>query len=810
MRDAGSRLFLVLFAGAAAIGLWLWFGKSEPAPGQAASRAVTGAAAPDETQALQGLPGTLAPEPTAPKPARSALASHDSEFAESGQPLGVIEVELVSARSGDPLAGVVILCKSSAGEEVEVRSNAAGRASLAWPLGLEAGLVVEASSHAPAARVPVYAGETHRFVLQACGTIRGRMTWGNAAAPDDPRVLLWPSSRDGYRGEPSQEAEADAEGNFFFADVPPGEYGLVGRAGGCAAGTLYGVLVAADLETWAKLHLPRGSQLEVTVLDLEGQPFEGLAVSARPQVLGARSEFEDRVGSEGVTDEAGRCLLENLLGSTTRVEVLSFFGSRTVEEVSPNRSGQFEPLELRLRRPRVLEGRVVDETGSPAPGIAVHVENSRADPPLWAIADADGRFEFSEVPDHSILNLLAYPQVLRASGEEEVVFAELPLARARALRDSEDPILLKIQDRQSHAVRVLDTETGEPVEGAEIRFYDIYERTPSRAVSDRSWTTDQRGATTLEIPANLEGVLGVSAAGYRDGYLEVPTTDSAAIPFEPLEVKLRPREGYPLRFVDEQGQAVQDARLLVRDERSRERGSRPDEFGRFVLDEDAPLGGEMSIDSRAWRLSDWGPQTLGAQLEYSDAITLVPADHALRATVRGEVVHAVDGTALEDVRLRGAQGATVEFLGSRFHASGLLPGLYRIGATADDCETRYWGEFQLLPSADVELGRLELFPTSSVTFRFRDDQGAELIGPRVYLEPLSLAVGGVGKDREELTYRSRRRTLRVEAPRAAWRVRVQFDGFRTKTQRVDLRTEKLVEMVLKPAPQPELQPSDEP
>ena len=190
---------------------------------------------------------------------------------------------------------------------------------------------------------------------------------------------------------------------------------------------------------------------------------------------------------------------------------------------------------------------------------------------------------------------------------------------------------------------------------------------------------------------------------------------------------LPPNTSHSLRFVDEQGQAVQDARLVVKAGRNRERGSSPDEFGRFMLDDDAPLNGDMSVESRVWRLSDWGPQTLGEQLEVSEAIELVPAEHAIRATIRGEVVHAVDGTALEDVRLRGATGATIEFQGSRFRGAGLVPGLYRIGASADNCETRYWGEVQLLSGADVDLGRLELFPTRSVTFRFRDEQGTDCL-----------------------------------------------------------------------------------
>ena len=156
--------------------------------------------------------------------------------------------------------------------------------------------------------------------------------------------------------------------------------------------------------------------------------------------------------------------------------------------------------------------------------------------------------------------------------------------------------------------------------------------------------------------------------------------------------------------------------------------------------------------------------------------------------------------------MRGAQGATIEFQGSHFQGSGILPGLYRIGASADGCETRFWGEIQVLSGADIDLGRLELFPTRSVTFRFRDEQGAELIGSRIYLEPLSVLLGGVGKDRDELTYRNRRRTLRVKVPRAAWRVRVEHKGFVTVTRRVDLRDESLIEMELRKAPVSENDP----
>ena len=271
-------------------------------------------------------------------------------------------------------------------------------------------------------------------------------------APSDPElvpaseclVLAW---RDGARlGDP---ARCDAEGRYELAlDAPPASAAIEILVSGYLRAVLLVEPVPGETVGVPTVALGPASLLEGVVIDSQGRPIAGAAISARPRPdLGEPEPWRAESASDGRfrldTIPAGPIVLE---------AVYPGHALTVVDAVAP------EPrVTIVLDALRDLQGEVLGPPDAQARA-RVWIEGSSIWPPLAVAVGEGGRFTIPGIPD-GVYGLIA--EVPGDEGERE--YASLPLENVTPAMT----VSLALIEAARVPVRVQDPE-GRPVRGAHV------------------------------------------------------------------------------------------------------------------------------------------------------------------------------------------------------------------------------------------------------------------------------------------------------------------------------------------------------
>ncbi|MEO0478988.1 MAG: carboxypeptidase regulatory-like domain-containing protein [Planctomycetota bacterium] len=152
----------------------------------------------------------------------------------------------------------------------------------------------------------------------------------------------------------------DEDGRYQLSDLPDGEFTLLAKADGYAAGVL-----EIDLEESQEheLRLPAPLTLEVTIVDPDGEPAKGTRVFVQPD--GKPSFPEDGIVQAGKVNADGVIVIDEVFGSSVKVSAQHpafgmIHGEFRYDDPSEHR--------LQFERPGRIEGFVFDGREPPAIG----------------------------------------------------------------------------------------------------------------------------------------------------------------------------------------------------------------------------------------------------------------------------------------------------------------------------------------------------------------------------------------------------------------------------------------------------------
>jgi len=271
-----------------------------------------------------------------------------------------------------------------------------------------------------------------------------------------------------------KSARTAADGTFSIQLPAPGDWILLVGEGMNGEGNEFSIEVP-EAETHAvELDLPTG-RVSGHVVTPDGAPAASLQVS----LSGGRgvTMFNMSGGREVQTDRDGRFTFERVRAGEydlrAGADVAGYFSGSTphygvalLPNLTVEEGGALDGLELRLREPGTIVGRVLRADGSPAPRATVWVRDTSGrvlNPRSWCATDASGRFTFPGASEgrHSVLartDLAATGEVavdVHAGAESEV---ELRLQEGTML-------VVAVEDEQGKALhahlRVFDEDQRE-------------------------------------------------------------------------------------------------------------------------------------------------------------------------------------------------------------------------------------------------------------------------------------------------------------------------------------------------------------
>jgi RNA polymerase sigma factor (sigma-70 family) len=356
------------------------------------------------------------------------------------------------------------------------------------------------------------------------------------------------------------KAASGPDGTFRLASLEPGRYLLTARKEEFLGAEAYGVPAGARDVI---LTLSRGSVLRGRVLDPEKRPLASARVTVEPEGTGEVHRFilDDIEPSPG---ESARPRAQT--GKDGRFEIGGLSAGRfelrtTAEGFPPLKKDilimedTFDAGDLVLEAPRSISGSVHEPDGKPAAGARVWIEEPtrRATSLIWyPPAGRVATHETSSGADGSFL-LACLP-----SGTFRVKASANGYAPGVAERVEGGAKGVKIVLRRGLTVQgtVVDDETSEPIEGAEVEIGALGEQ---RTITDASGEFEIRG---IADPGSTKGwtFLRVSHPGYKlyDDYHFVRhgwTGD------QPHSIRLLRRETVKGRVTDPGGQPVAGAKV---------------------------------------------------------------------------------------------------------------------------------------------------------------------------------------------------------------------------------------------------------
>ncbi|MAB78093.1 MAG: hypothetical protein CMJ89_01960 [Planctomycetes bacterium] len=343
---------------------------------------------------------------------------------------------------GEPIAGQNVTAGKATngpfpGGEHSVRADAAGRFFFEH---VEPGKIVVTAmpsqeeilekvseNQDPAAMLSVFSGMVSETVEVVDGgeahvtlgqkakdpvRVYGRVT--EAGSPVDEAMVMVLNDGEGSMMEGMKATRTDANGNYETDVDRPGSYVVTVQAEGLESSGIQFFLDVPDAEEIEhNLELPMG-RIEGRVFGSDGKPVSGVMVSALRE--GGVMDIEEFGQSTGrMTEEAGSFSFEHLRTATYSVtagNASNFFSGGTARFASQMVTGivveqdrTASGIEIHLEAPGTLEGTVVDRSGMPVSGAAVHVRNEagRALARIsQVITNPAGKFTYEGLPSGSL------------------------------------------------------------------------------------------------------------------------------------------------------------------------------------------------------------------------------------------------------------------------------------------------------------------------------------------------------------------------------------------------------------------------
>ncbi|MFN8090789.1 MAG: carboxypeptidase-like regulatory domain-containing protein [Vicinamibacteria bacterium] len=296
----------------------------------------------------------------------------------------------------NPISGALVRATVSGGEDgpPEVETDAKGAFVVA---GLAAGrydVRAEAAGFAWGAAVADAGGTPVTVVLEAAGSLTGRVVDADGAAVDDARVEVESPGASGNRRFAATRS-SEGDGGFTLRDLAPGAYALVARASGRGEASMSGVRVRAGATTaLGTITLPSGGVVRGSVVDSDGRGIPGATVSVDRE--GARR----RRPTEAQTDSSGAFEVRGVPAGVMRV-VANHIAYAEAQPVTTEVDPDKEPVPVRivLFRGGTIEGRVTRRDGRPfTAGRVDAVSQRRRSGETAAAIGADGSYRVEHVP----------------------------------------------------------------------------------------------------------------------------------------------------------------------------------------------------------------------------------------------------------------------------------------------------------------------------------------------------------------------------------------------------------------------------
>lgn len=527
------------------------------------------------------------------------------------------------------------------------------------------------------------AGQAPELVLQAAAAAVGRVVDGEGTPLAGARLEAVPEAGPGPgtagrpEGAPSH-AWSDDAGRFELARLRPSlAYRVAARRSGFAALVLPGVTPSArraptDLGT---LVLHPGARLEGRVTDLRGRPLEGAEVRSREASVQPSQREAERLRErppDAVTGPDGRFVLADLRPGRPYHLLTSRRGylpgwTPGVEAPTP------DPLAVVLDDASRLSGTLLDGEGAPLPGArvvlrwlgppagTVGLEARRGGGSRSGTTDARGAFSFEELA----------PGGVELSARAEGFLPGDPVTREVPPDGEVTDVRLVLRRGAVVEGRVFDP-SGAPVAGARVNVG----RAGGTAVSGDD------GSYRIEgVPEGLRGLFAHHPQ-FRRFAREMQV--EAGVNTEDVFLE----DGWSVsgRTVDEDGEPVAGARVVVRAETSRapatyEAESGEDAAFRVVVSDEGEYRLTAARDGFA-RSELPGLEVRSEPLEGVEVVLVRGA--SVVGTIRGLAPEELGDVSLE-ARKEGAAGSEATVAGSVDHRGGysvhhLAPGDWRIRA----------------------------------------------------------------------------------------------------------------------------------
>jgi hypothetical protein len=378
----------------------------------------------------------------------------DTEAGET-KPKGNLRLRAV--RDGAPVSGVVatLVAKGDADPELFSRRVATGEDGSVLVVDLPVGAVDVVRDGAAKVGAIVEKDEETEVVLDVSSgfSVIGRVV--DAAGAPVPNAAVYCDDVSIYSNPPT--VRCDAAGRFRLFGLPPGEKRLVARTPNFLRGfaEMRGG-ERCDVDVVVRCDEACGA-LKVAVVGPDGGPHADAELHVE---VGENGGSRVVGGFRARTDAVGEFAVEGVAPGLAKIAVRGRGGAigGAEKEVAPS---EVRDVVVAIGPGRKLRGVVYAEDGrTPASGASIEAvaEDFWSVHDLTRVADAEGRFEFPEIPKWSFTLYASHPSLGRSELEVE---------------GDADAEALTIVLRRAHmvAARVVDL-TGAPIADAEIVLTD--------------------------------------------------------------------------------------------------------------------------------------------------------------------------------------------------------------------------------------------------------------------------------------------------------------------------------------------------